>query len=140
MPADLGFSFPRAWGRMEENEEGKMHDILLWISAPLFLLGLCLSLFFHCFTKRNLLAWLAALLLNPVIAVGIAQMFTLGDYVIYLFRGFIVFALMLAYFYGIRKNTPFREAFSFSLFAATAFPIVELIGFWILLCIGVVRC
>ena len=117
-----------------------MHDILLWICAPLFLLGLCLSLFFHCFTKRNLLAWLAALVLNPMIAGVIAQGIPPADYGVYLYRGLVIFALMMAYFYGIRKRTPFREAFSFSLFAATAFPVVDMLVFCALLGTGLVRC
>ncbi len=120
--------------------EGIMHQLLLWICALLFLLGLCLSLFFHCFTKRNLLAWLAVLILNPVIGYIIALFLSPADYIVYLYRSVVSVILMLGYFYYIRKNTPLKESISFTLFAASAFPIVDIIIFCLLLCLGVVRC
>ena len=117
-----------------------MHHFLLWICAPLFLLGLCLSLFFHCFTKRNLLAWLAVLVINPVIGFIIVQFYSPVDYIVYLYRSIASVILMLGYFYGIRKGTSLKESISFTMFASTAFPIVDGIIFCLLLCLGVIRC
>ncbi len=101
-------------------------SLWLWIAVPLALIGLCLSLCFGCFTKRNMIALLAALVLNLVVIMIILPLFPEhpGIY-IYVYRSIIIALIMLIDFYMIRRKTPLKESLSFTLFAATAFPIVD---------------
>ena len=41
-------------------------DIWIWLYAPLFLLGLCLSLIYGCFTWKNMVAWVVTLFFGQI--------------------------------------------------------------------------
>ena len=122
-----------------DGEEMMCIDIEMWqwLYLPLFLVGLCLCLHFGCFTKRNLLAWLVTLVINPLVLCLLLQFYPkISTGGAYLLRSAISVVLMLAYCLGIKKHTPFNETLSLVLFAATAFAIVDVVLGMILYMLG----
>ncbi len=115
-------------------------DIWIWLNVPLFLIGLCLSLYFGCFTKRNMSAFLAVFVLNYVVLMIVLLFLPRQtEEHIFLYRNIIITFLMLCDFYIIRKKTPIKEALSFTLFTATAFPITDKLVLIILSFLGFLR-
>ncbi len=97
-----------------------------WLYLPLTLVGLCLCLHFCCFTKRNLLAWLASLIYCYLCAelAGIIFPVLQNSTGFCLAYTVLNIAFMMVYFYGIRKRPPFSEVFSFTLLTSVSFGIV----------------
>ncbi len=110
---------------------------LLWLYKPIIIISFCLCLWYRYFTKWNLLVWIFTLLINPFFCSLFVNLFPSVKWDgRYLFTSGFIAAIMLLYFYGARENTPRKEAFWFTVFAASSFPIFDFIVGGILITTG----
>ncbi len=140
-----GFSYHAAWGIMGRTGGGIMHadpDIWIWIYAPLFVISLCLSLIYGCFTWKNMLAWLFTLFVGQLLTDVMIQSVTgpMVDLVFGLTFALVSFCMMAVYFYRVQKRTPVKQFISFALFTATSYPVANGIFAGLLFGFGLIHC
>ena len=117
-------------------------DIWIWLYAPLFLLGLCLSLINGCFTWKNMVAWVVTLFVGQILAKDMIRSFTdqWGDLFFGLAFALVSVCLMAVNFYGVQKRTPIKQFLSFTLFTATSYPIANAFSAFFLFSFGLIHC
>ena len=116
--------------------------VWIWLFAPLFVLGLCLSLHYGCFTWKNILAWVFTLFVGQLFTDVLIQSVT-GPIVTLLYGltfSLLSFCIMAVYFYGIQKRTPIKQFLSFALFTATSYPIANGMFGTLLFGFGLIHC
>ena len=99
-------------------------DIWIWLYAPLFLIGLCLSLIYGCFTWKNMAAWVITLFIGQILINLFLE--PVRELIYALAFALVSFCMMGVNFYGVQKRTPIKQFLSFTLFTATSYPVANM--------------
>ena len=113
-------------------------DIWIWIYAPLFVISLCLSLIFGCFTWKNMLAWLFTLFVGQILTGTLLG--PVRTWVYCTTFSLVAICMMAVYFYRVQKRTPVKQFISFALFTATSYPVANGIFAGLLFGFGLIHC
>ena len=113
-------------------------DIWIWLYAPLFLIGLCLSLIYGCFTWKNMAAWVITLFIGQILINLFLE--PVREWIYALAFALVSFCMMAFYFYRIQQRTPIKQFLSFTLFTATSYPVANGMFGTFLFCFGMIHC
>ena len=117
-------------------------DIWIWLYAPLFVVGLCLSLHYGCFTWKNMVAWVVTLFFGQIMTEVMIKSVTgeMLDVIYGLTFALISVCMMAINFYCVQERTPIKQFLSFTLFTATSYPIANAFFAGFLFSFGMIHC